>query len=1296
MLKIKYFSFLLFIIFSQSFLAQITIIDENFNSGTLPAGWSNVNNGGTAGQVWEFTPTSNGTITAGNISGNYAILDSDAYGNGNNQNATLITPLFSAASYESIFLEFDYQYRHYNGGESCVIEVYNGTSWIEVFRKEFGDQNYVNLTTGADLETIDITTAANGASNAQVRFTYIGVWDYWWAIDNVKVIGQNVPVNTAYLGPGGVGGVDGTSDLILWTNPDNITESDGSAFSEWSDLSGYNSDLTQSNATFQPIVRKNIVNDYDVVRFETGNRRLRKINFTNFPTTAISGFYVNKTSDSNDGVLSYASSANNNNFLLFNSNNIGFYRNSNISSGIDANNNEWNIVGFRWRRAGGTATVSLNGNSGFTGTIANGNSITAGGSLALAGEQDSVDGNYDAAQSHQGDFSEVILFNSYISEAQRIIVSNYLSAKYNIALSANDFYDEDTSGGNFDFDVAGIGQATDGSNHTDSQGTGIVRMYNPSDLTNDEFLFWGRDNKDAQTFSTNTNNYKERISTKWRVSKRNDVGNVSFVIDLSSVDLSSKQSCAPLNLVIDNNSDLLTPTTTYELTDIGGGLYKANNVVFSDNDYFTIEYQDLIVVDGTQFYNGSGAANVPNTFDACYKLLVKNTATGTLTLTENAEVREVEIETGGKLVLNSGIYLKPTNNILLNGEIRLTGTSQLLQEHTGASTISGTGKLYVDQNSDVTSLYLYNYFSSPVVTVGQSTYTVASVMKDGTTVTSASSNPPSISFISGLDGSFASSPIEIANRWIYTYDDVGAGTYAYYNNGGVGSTQTIAPGKGYLFKGPGRAQNYTFVGTPNDGEYSYSGIPSGVNILIGNPYPSAFNIQKFLTDNFSIGTTAYLWQQVGVANSIDIKGHYSSGYIGGYATINSSTSTEATALTESNFVLEAENSTLGGNAAIVGDKVALTTATDSIKFKFNGLSKSVDSLFIVYSADASKNIDIDVNNISMLTSVNLPSTSGILDTLKVELSIMPIDSVLLKSKDANTSSIDKVFGKQKFSYTAPPFNYLTIGQGFFFNTDTPGTMVFNNSQRAFIPEGTGGSFFFKEQKKNNDLPVIKLGMDYHPSPTETYHRQLAVSFKQGNSFDYDRGFDSEMSERGVTDFYWKFLNDDKYYVIAGVQEIDEDLEVPLEVIINESQEIEIKIDELQNINRPIYLKDAATNTSYNLNNSNAKIQLETGLYSNRFYLAFKESSLTIKDEFLTNDFIIQHYRDSKKLLIKNNGNSSINKVILYNVLGQKIIEVDDAFQLNRKEISIKTNSLSSAIYIVTIKTSEGIISKKFF
>ena len=87
----------------------------------------------------------------------------------------------------------------------------------------------------------------------------------------------------------------------------------------------------------------------------------------------------------------------------------------------------------------------------------------------------------------------------------------------------------------------------------------------------------------------------------------------------------------------------------------------------------------------------------------------------------------------------------------------------------------------------------------------------------------------------------------------------------------------------------------------------------------------------------------------------------------------------------------------------------------------------------------------------------------------------------------------------------------------------------------------------------------------------------------------------------------------------------------------------------------------------NISNEKAKIQLETGTYKERFYLVFKESSvLSINEDEILNSFTIKHNRKEKLLSIQNNGNSSVEKVTVYSLLGQKILEIvpDNALTAN--------------------------------
>lgn len=1177
--EIKRILFTVFLFWAVMISGQTVLIDEDFSGGTLPTDWTNTNNGGTVGQIWEFNNTRG--ITAGGISGNYAILDSDNYGNGNNQNATLTTPTFSTGIYETITLEFDYQYRDYNGGESCVVEVFDGTSWTEVFRKEFGDENWVNLSTGADLETIDITTETNGSSAAQVRFTYIGVWDYWWAIDNVKVTGTLPSSTNTYLGPGGVGNTDGSSNLVLWLNPD-IGVNSGTT---WTDQSGYGFDFTGGNGATLNTADVNGHNSYSFDGtsdyFEKSfDATLNPTEFSVFATSNVSSNGSHKALISNRDDPSGSPTRG---FILY-----AYPTSNNWSFWTGRNSGAWQTTGSTTSTTGSWSAQSMfyenttNGKRLFINNTLNAtstHSMTVNSTQPIrvgAGRNESTP-NYR----FYGKIGEVIMFDAVLNSAQRIIINNYLSAKYNFSLTSEDYYDEDTTGGNFDFNVAGIGRASDGSLHLDSQGTGIIRINTPSDLNNDEFLFWGEDQISASYdfSSSSSTDYIERLDTKWRVSKRNDLGTVTIAVEESDITLNAGSGCNDLKLIVSNSSTFATKTS-YDLT-LSSGTYTATGVSFTDGDYFTIEYIDTIVLDATTAYNGAGASNVPNTSDDCYKLLVKSTADGTPSLTENADVREVEIESGGVLVVDSGTRLQVSNAIDNEGDIRLIGTSQLIQTHTGSSQITGSGSLYVDQNSDLTSVYRYNYWTSPVKEVSESNYTIEGVMKDGTTATSATSTPPDLTFTSGYDGS--TGPLTLSSYWIYGYLNGSDGSsWSQKQESG-----TFNPGEGFLLKSPGVAQNYTFVGTPNDGDISFS-VDADNTSLLGNPYPSALDANQLFSDSSNLATI-YFWEHKNEESTTGNEGHYQSGYIGGYSY---------------------RNATMG-------------TAADA--------------------------------------------------------------------------NVDGTAGLGGGTYTAPG-RYIPIAQGFFVETASglAATINFKNNQRYFETE-SGDSHFFKsnsKQKDNLNYAILKIGFEAKNTDGIYIHSQVGISFSEGKTFDTEIGFDSKKAEVKESDIYFKFKKDSDKLVIAGVEQISDDLLVPITLKINTADDVFLMLDEKQNITRDVFIFDAIDNIYYNTDKP-IKLNLENRIYTNRFYIAFKNETLSLENNIFDSNFFV-YQSEHKNIVIKNLRQNTIKEVSLYSIIGQKTIHIKYSNQINNKEIIIDTKNISSSIYILKIHTNQGIVSKKVF
>jgi hypothetical protein len=90
-----------------------------------------------------------------------------------------------------------------------------------------------------------------------------------------------------------------------------------------------------------------------------------------------------------------------------------------------------------------------------------------------------------------GSMAEVIIYNSILDSAQRTLVENYLSAKYNISLTTGDKYEGDTSlNKDYDLDVAGIDQESDGD-HTEAHPTGLVIRESGNTLDNGEYVVAG-------------------------------------------------------------------------------------------------------------------------------------------------------------------------------------------------------------------------------------------------------------------------------------------------------------------------------------------------------------------------------------------------------------------------------------------------------------------------------------------------------------------------------------------------------------------------------------------------------------------------------------------------------------------------------------------------------------------------------------------------------------------------------------------------------------------------------------
>jgi len=153
-------------------------VSEDFDEGTLPEGWTVVDNIGN-GQVWRFDdPDGRGNMTGGD--GGFAIMDSDFYGPGEQQDTSLVTPVIDLSTQDSPVVGFKQDYNNLGDVADVDVSVDGGQTW----------ENVLNQTTdvrGPNEQFIALPTAANQAQ-VQLRFhSYEADYDWWWEVDDVFV-----------------------------------------------------------------------------------------------------------------------------------------------------------------------------------------------------------------------------------------------------------------------------------------------------------------------------------------------------------------------------------------------------------------------------------------------------------------------------------------------------------------------------------------------------------------------------------------------------------------------------------------------------------------------------------------------------------------------------------------------------------------------------------------------------------------------------------------------------------------------------------------------------------------------------------------------------------------------------------------------------------------------------------------------------------------------------------------------------------------------------------------------------
>ncbi|OBX23092.1 MULTISPECIES: T9SS sorting signal type C domain-containing protein [Bizionia] len=603
----------------------------------------------------------------------------------------------------------------------------------------------------------------------------------------------------------------------------------------------------------------------------------------------------------------------------------------------------------------------------------------------------------------------------------------------------------------------------------------------------------------------------------------------------------------------------------------------------NSNVYFEEEYTNTVagnhVSNGNLYLNNSfinhGATSA--TAGTTYFKSASNNFLNLSGSAENANFYNLEIDItpeGLKGVSVADEFLVQVENALnlKSGDLRLTGEAQLIQEHSGvdANTIN-SGKLILDQQGTV-SPFQYDYWSSPVNNGG--TFSFMGGKFDGTDSSLNPFNPTQIGFTtdreglpSSVDGSGnVTTALSISSRWLYKYARE-SGAYSEWIR--LNSGSILNPGEGYTMKGAnasGPEQNYVFYGAPNNGDYTFP-ITVGQEILLGNPYPSALDATKFITDNDGVLEALYFWVDGGSTS------HILSDYLGGY----------------------------------------------SIRNKTGGSIPSIPS--------------------PLISGIGTSGTVGI------------------------------------------PSQYVPVGKGFFIKSIGSGDIIFNNSQRFFKLE---------EARLNVNDKYIRIGYE----DPEGFHRQLLLGFMPDSSADlnYNPGYDAiQMMSRDDDMFFIIEEDETKRYAIQGVDGFSEFLEFPIGLVISETGSHYLMLDDVENFEETIYLKDNVLDTTYNLSESDFEINLPAGFYSDRFSIVFQPAE-TLSTPEVELDKTLVFYNGQNQIVVSNPNNLEITGVEIYNILGQHILSVTKNLT-NQNKVLIPFNE-STGVYMVVLKTNNAQKSTK--
>ncbi|GAP63187.1 hypothetical protein ARMA_1610 [Ardenticatena maritima] len=287
-------------------------------------------------------------------------------------------------------------------------------------------------------------------------------------------------------GPGSVGITDGSSTLEVWLKADagvfadtgcTTTAANGTDVACWQDQSGNGLVYTQATPSQQPNYVTGAQNGQPAIQFNRSTSDYLASSSAVLAAgddtfTYVASWQTTTTGQWQNVFEQNASSVQigrRASLILSPSNIYGFAGEGNDFHPVPFTAAQYNISTVLLNGATSNNVLVYDEGSVTIGTInINTQNVDTSGGTAVGRAITKNDEFFD------GQIPEIIVFSAALNDTERILVENYLSAKYGIALSANDLYaGDDNANGDFDLNVAGIGQFG-GNQHTQAHAAGMI------------------------------------------------------------------------------------------------------------------------------------------------------------------------------------------------------------------------------------------------------------------------------------------------------------------------------------------------------------------------------------------------------------------------------------------------------------------------------------------------------------------------------------------------------------------------------------------------------------------------------------------------------------------------------------------------------------------------------------------------------------------------------------------------------------------------------------------------------